>query len=154
MISIKSGEVGTPKGDNKQKALDSVDSLLENKPFKPIIKSLIKDLLPENFKLPKKIIALYGGKFKPPHKGHLEAVKSLMNKADEIVIIISPKEHEGITAQQSLNIWNNLFIPKLGLEKVTVKKIVDEYPGVSSKIRNNNNNNNKKYSLMQTHTQR
>jgi cytidyltransferase-like protein len=118
MVSIKSGEVGTPKGDNKQKALDSVDSLLENKPFKPIIKSLIKDLLPENFKLPKKIIALYGGKFKPPHKGHLEAVKSLINKADEIVIIISPKEHEGITAQQSLNIWNNLFIPKLGLEKV------------------------------------
>jgi hypothetical protein len=41
-----------------------------------------------------------------------------MNKADEIVIIISPKEHEGITAQQSLNIWNNLFIPKLGLNKV------------------------------------
>jgi cytidyltransferase-like protein len=120
MVSIKSGEVGTPKGDNKQKALDSVDSLLENKPFKPLVKLLIKDLLPENFELPKKTIALYGGKFKPPHKGHLEAVKSLMNKADEIVIIISPKEHEGITAKQSLNIWNNLFIPKLGLDKIRV----------------------------------
>jgi hypothetical protein len=28
MVSIKSGEVGTPKGDNKQKALDKVDSVL------------------------------------------------------------------------------------------------------------------------------
>jgi cytidyltransferase-like protein len=126
MVSIKSGEVGTPKGDNKQKALDSVDNLLENKPFKPIVKSLIKHLLPENFKLPKKTIALYGGKFKPPHKGHLEAVKSLMNKADEIIIIISPKEHEGITAQQSLKIWNNLFIPKLGLKKV--KAVITSLP--------------------------
>lgn len=118
MVSIKSGEVGTPKGDNKQKALDNVDKLLENKSFKPLVKLLIKDLLPENLELPKPTVALYGGKFKPPHKGHLEAVKSLMDKADEIVIIISPKEHEGITAKQSLNIWNNLFIPKLGLNKV------------------------------------
>jgi cytidyltransferase-like protein len=118
MVSIKSGEVGTPKGDNKQKALDNVDKLLENKSFKPLIKLLIKDLLPENLELPKPTIALYGGKFKPPHKGHLEAVKSLIDKADEIVIIISPKEHESITAKQSLTIWNNLFIPKLGLNKV------------------------------------
>jgi len=28
MVSIKSGEVGTPKGDNKQKALDTVNSKL------------------------------------------------------------------------------------------------------------------------------
>jgi hypothetical protein len=34
MVSIKSGEVNTPKGDNKQMALDAVGSMLENMLFK------------------------------------------------------------------------------------------------------------------------
>ena len=45
MVSIKSGEVNTPKGDNKQAALDAVSSLLENKLFKGLVRELILPLI-------------------------------------------------------------------------------------------------------------
>lgn len=50
---------------------------------------------------------IYPGSFKPPHKGHFEAVKSLRsrNYIGEINIVISPKAKDGITAQQSLETW-------------------------------------------------
>ena len=72
MVSIKSGEVNTPKGDNKQMALDSVDSLLENMLFKGLVKELISVFINEEDT--KKTIALYPGAFKPPHRGHFELV--------------------------------------------------------------------------------
>ena len=79
-------------------------------------------------------IALYPGKFKPPHRGHFEAVKRLLNgehggvifnkesqkdvtgkvlkeekqveNIEKVVIIVGTKTTEGITVEQSLNIWN------------------------------------------------
>jgi cytidyltransferase-like protein len=36
-------------------------------------------------------IALLGGGFKPPHKGHIELIKQLSTKADEVVILTSNK---------------------------------------------------------------
>lgn len=48
------------------------------------------------------------GGFKPPHQGHFEAICSLANSlnAKEIIIVIGPKERDGITQQQSEEIWN------------------------------------------------
>lgn len=130
MLVIGAGEKGTPKGDNKEAALDAIDKLLEGKLFKSLTKSLIKDLLPENFEYSKptykKTIALYPGKFKPPHKGHLEVAKSLLDKADEVIIIISPNPVDGITAEQSLDIWNRLYLPILGSDKI--KAIISPTP--------------------------
>jgi hypothetical protein len=86
MVSIKSGEVGTPKGAGKQKALDAVNTLLENRQ--------------EN-------VALYAGGFKPPHKAHFNNAEFLAKKADKLIIFIGPKVREGvrITAEQSKAIW-------------------------------------------------
>ena len=50
-------------------------------------------------------IALYPGAFKPPHKGHFAVVKKALEKADKVIIIISPSDRGGITAEQSLRIW-------------------------------------------------
>ena len=50
-------------------------------------------------------IALFPGAFKPPHKGHFAVVKKLLEKADEVVILISPKTREGVTVDESLAIW-------------------------------------------------
>jgi cytidyltransferase-like protein len=50
-------------------------------------------------------IALYPGAFKPPHKGHFAVVKKALEKADKVIIIISPADRGGITAEQSLRIW-------------------------------------------------
>lgn len=112
MVSIKSGEVGTPKGAGKQKALDAVNTLLENKQ--------------EN-------VALYAGGFKPPHKAHFNNAEFLSKKADKLIIFIGPKIREGIriTAEQSKAIWeiyaNYLPIPtEIRISKVTpVRDIYD-----------------------------
>ena len=84
-----------------------------------LVKLLIQPLLEES----SHTVALLPGKFKPPHKGHFEVAKRLLNKADEVVIVISRKEHEGITAQQSKDIWDlyNKLLPdkKLKIEIAT-----------------------------------
>jgi len=73
----------------------------------------------------KHTIALFPGAFKPPHKGHFEVVKQLLQKADEVVILVSPKTREGVNADESVSIWN-LYIPLLN-GNVEVK-ISDESP--------------------------
>jgi cytidyltransferase-like protein len=54
----------------------------------------------------KKTIALFPGAFKPPHKGHFEVVKQLLNKANEVVVLISPKTRDGVDADESIAIWD------------------------------------------------
>lgn len=87
MITVKSGEVGTPKGDNKERAIKDVNTLLENQG---------------------QVVALYAGGFKPPHKAHFENAKILSQQADKLIIFVGPKVREGIkiTAQQSKDIWD------------------------------------------------
>jgi predicted nucleotidyltransferase len=121
MVSIKSGEVNTPKGDNKQMALDTV-ATLEGK-YNGLVQSLISGII--NEEITKESIALYPGKFKPPHKGHFEVARQLLNKVDRVEILISGKEHEGIDAKQSKAIWelyNKLLGGRLDI------KIINESP--------------------------
>lgn len=113
MVSIKSGEVGTPKGAGKQKALDAVNTLLENRQ--------------EN-------VALYAGGFKPPHKAHFNNAEFLAKKADKLIIFIGPKIREGIriTAEQSKAIWEiyakYLTIPtEVRISKVTPVRDIYEF---------------------------
>ena len=127
MVSIKSGEVNTPKGDNKQMALDTV-ATLEGK-YNGLVQSLISGLI--NEETTKESIALYPGKFKPPHKGHFEVVKQLLDKVDRVEVLISGKEHEGINAEQSKAIWelyNELLGGRLDIKIIQgspVKYVLD-----------------------------
>jgi cytidyltransferase-like protein len=50
-------------------------------------------------------IALFPGAFKPPHKGHFAVVKKLLENADQVVVLVSPKTREGITAEESIAVW-------------------------------------------------
>ena len=86
-----------------------------------LVKELIQSLLEETTKT----VALYPGKFKPPHKGHFAVAKQLFDKADEVIIVISPLTVDGITAQQSQAVWN-LYKTLLG-DKLTIK-IADKSP--------------------------
>jgi len=127
MVSIKSGEVGTPKGDNKQKSLDKVNNMLNETNLGRYLVSL---LLEQD----QPTVALYPGKFKPPHKGHFDVLNKLLNVADEVIVLISPKTHEGITAQESAQIWNlyKSLLPdgnrvKLKISEITPVKDVYDY---------------------------
>ena len=90
MVSVKSGEVGTPKGAGKEAALEKVAQTLS-----------------EALEDQSNIVAIYAGGFKPPHKAHYENAKILGDKADKLIIFIGNKVREGvkITAEQSKAIW-------------------------------------------------
>jgi cytidyltransferase-like protein len=93
--------------------------------------SLVKELIQPLLEEVTKTIALYPGKFKPPHKGHFEVAKSLLNKADQVTVVISPVPVDGITPQQSKAIWelyNTLLDNKLTIvitDKSPVKYVLD-----------------------------
>jgi phosphopantetheine adenylyltransferase len=52
-----------------------------------------------------KTIALYPGGYKPPTKGHYHSFDYILQDADRGVIFIGKKERDGITAEQSKQIW-------------------------------------------------
>ncbi len=55
-----------------------------------------------------KLIAAYGGGFKPPTKGHFEVVEKALKdfpKIDEFIIYVGSGEREGINQAQSILIW-------------------------------------------------
>jgi len=54
----------------------------------------------------KQTIALFPGAFKPPHKGHVDVVKKLLDKVDQVVILVSPKMRDGVSAEESVAVWN------------------------------------------------
>lgn len=51
-------------------------------------------------------IALFPGAFKPPHKGHVDVVNKLLKSADQVVVLISPKTRDSISADESVAVWN------------------------------------------------
>lgn len=62
-----------------------------------------------------RIVALYPGKFKPPHAGHLGVAQEIYDTADEIFILISPRENKGISAQAAKDIWN-IYLNRYNLD--------------------------------------
>ena len=57
----------------------------------------------------KKTVAIYGGGFKPPHKGHFEVVETALEKypqIDEFIIYVGSGTRDGITQAESLLTWD------------------------------------------------
>jgi len=72
-----------------------------------LVNELIKGLLPEQEK--KKVVAVYGGGFKPPTKGHFAVVKKAIKdnpNIDEFIINIGGKERDGVTPEEAIQIWD------------------------------------------------
>lgn len=114
MINVGVGEKGTPKGDAKERAIQAAtDSLgvLEEDAF-------------ENAGKIENRIGLYGGGFKPPHKGHYEVLKKLIPKVSKVIIFIGSGNREGIpiNQDQSERIWR-IYINASGWKnKVEIRK--------------------------------
>ena len=106
MVSIKSGEVNTPKGDNKQMALDTVATLEEK--YGSFIVDLIRPIL--EAEIGKQTIAVFPGAFKPPHASHLKAIQVIAPKVDKVYVYVSkqPRVKEGqipVDASQAMAVW-------------------------------------------------
>ncbi len=72
-----------------------------------LVNELIKELLPEQEK--KKVVAVYGGGFKPPTSGHFKVVKQALEEnpeIDKMIVLIGGKLRNGVTPEDSLLIWD------------------------------------------------
>ena len=82
-------------------------------------KSLLEGLLPEN---KNKIVALYGGGFKPPIGGHFEVVDEALKQypeIDELIILVGSGERNGISQAEAILIWEiyqNYLPPKVKIQ--------------------------------------
>jgi hypothetical protein len=104
-IKVGPAEQGTPKGQGKQQALDTVAALEEK--YGSFATSLIKPLLLEQ----EGTIAIFPGKFKPPHKDHLARIQAAAKMADQVRVIIGPNPvaktgEAAISAQEALAIFD------------------------------------------------
>ena len=84
-----------------------------------LVKEITKGLLEEQ----QKTVAVYGGGFKPPTKGHFEVVKQSLDEnpeIDEYIIYVGKAERDGITLEDSLKVWDiykNYLPSKVRIEK-------------------------------------
>ena len=104
-IKVGPAEQGTPKGDGKQQALDTVAALEEK--YGSFAMGLIKPLLLEQ----EGTIAIFPGKFKPPHKDHLARIQAAAKMTDQVRVIIGPNPvaktgEAAISAQEALGIFD------------------------------------------------
>jgi hypothetical protein len=70
-----------------------------------LVKLLIEDLLNSD----SRIVAIFGGGFKPPTAGHFEVVKKALTQFPEIndfIVYVGSGVRDGITQAESLDIWN------------------------------------------------
>jgi cytidyltransferase-like protein len=70
-------------------------------------------------------IAIFTGKFKPPHKGHYDVIKQALVDNDELRIFVSSKSEDGVDADTAIKILkkyigsaNNVHIEKTNISPV------------------------------------
>ncbi len=68
-----------------------------------------------------KRIALFPGKFKPPHRGHFDYVNKIAKRpdVDEVIVLISPVDYPEVSNEQSLRIWDEYL--ENGESNITAK---------------------------------
>ena len=84
-----------------------------------LVKEITRGLLEQE----QRTVAVYGGGFKPPTRGHLEVIKQSLDETpeiDEYIIYVGKAERDGITLEDSLKIWDiyQKYLPsKVRIEK-------------------------------------
>ena len=74
-----------------------------------LTKFLVESVIGTEFDKPKTSVALFGGGFKPPTKGHLEVVNQGIKQNPEVSkvkILVGGGERNGFTQDQAVKIWN------------------------------------------------
>jgi hypothetical protein len=71
--------------------------------------------------VPSRVLAVVPGAFKPPHRGHVAMVAEYAGEADEVIVLVSPVEREGITADQSIALWN-IYLEELPYDNIRIMK--------------------------------
>ena len=82
--------------------------------------------------LGEQMLILLPGGYKPPTKGHMHMIESYNDNplVAKVIVLIGPKEREGITREQSLQVFQLYGIDRL--EKVTIEDTKFDNPMVAS----------------------
>ncbi len=78
-------------------SLISKQSLKINNIGEGIVNQLLEESTP--------IIALYPGKFKPPHAGHFDVISKASKIADKVIVIMSNISKDEFTHEDSMKVW-------------------------------------------------
>lgn len=91
---------------------------------------MFQDLVLEE--LGEQMLILLPGGYKPPTKGHMHMIQSYNDNplVSKVIVLVGPKEREGITREQSLAVFQLYGIDRL--EKVTVEDTKFDNPMVAS----------------------
>ena len=103
------------------------------------VPSMVKEALLEQNEADysKEIVAILPGKFKPAHRGHLDMIRHYLEHADRVVVLISPKEKDGITADVAERLLQ-MYVNDAGVANVDIE--IAQYPSpVQSAIEYGNN---------------
>jgi len=87
------------------------------------IPQMVKEMLMERNE--SETVAILPGKFKPAHRGHLDMIKHYAGLADRVVVLVSPKERDGITAQTAVRILN-LYLDDANITNADVQ--IPDFP--------------------------
>lgn len=89
-------------------------------------KTFNEELLKE---IPVISLGIFPGKFKLPHKGHFKTAEAAARENKAVMVLISEKEHEGYTADQSLMIWEiyNRHLPNVEPYVITLTPMIGCY---------------------------
>ena len=82
--------------------------------------------------LEEQMLILLPGGYKPPTKGHMHMIQSYNNNplVSKVIVLIGPKEREGITRDQSLAVFRLYGLDRL--EKVTIEDTKFDNPMAAS----------------------
>ena len=87
------------------------------------IPQMVKEMLMERNE--GETVAILPGKFKPAHRGHLDMIKHYAQLADRVVVLVSPKEKDGITAQTAAKILH-IYLDDANITNVDVE--IPDFP--------------------------
>lgn len=82
--------------------------------------------------LEEQMLILLPGGYKPPTKGHMHMIQSYNNNplVSKVIVLVGPKEREGITRDQSLAVFQLYGLDRL--EKVTIEDTKFDNPMAAS----------------------
>jgi phosphopantetheine adenylyltransferase len=83
--------------------------------------------------VPSRVLAVVPGAFKPPHRGHVAMVAEYAGEADEVIVLVSPVSREGVTADQSIAIWN-IYLEELPYDNIKVMRSPVNSPVLRQRI--------------------
>lgn len=106
LFNILINSATTP--EQEQRIINIMNPLFDNYEYRfgLTLENVGQQIVQELLESSTPIVALYPGKFKPPHQGHFNVVQQASKIADEVVVIMSNIPKDEFTPEQSMEVWD------------------------------------------------